>query len=56
MADLRVSVTLTFDTDTPPPALAMAVGQAVTAQVPDHLTGIDWYTFDLDDETEGAGG
>ncbi|WAZ20212.1 hypothetical protein STRCI_001313 [Streptomyces cinnabarinus] len=50
MPDRHVSVTLTFRTDAPPSALAMAVGAAITNHVPDALTSIVWHGFDLDEE------
>ena len=52
MTDRRVSITLTFATDTPPPAVAMAVGHTVTAHIPDRLDSINWTGFDLDEESD----
>lgn len=54
MPDRHVSVTLTFRTDAPPPAVAMSVGNAVTSEVPDTLTAITWHGFDLGEEAADA--
>ncbi|WP_304452885.1 hypothetical protein [Nocardiopsis sp. YSL2] len=53
MADHRVSVTLSFKTDSPPAALAMTVGHVVAQHVADPLAAIHWDTYDLDEDEEG---
>lgn len=56
MPDLRVSVTLTLATDTPPSTVALTVAQAIVDQVPHRLESITWNGFDLDDEDDDGGG
>ncbi len=50
MADRRVRVTLTFDTDAPPPAVAMSVGATVASEVPDPLIALTWHSCVPDEE------
>lgn len=53
MAEKHVSVTLTFATNANPADVAMSVGAAVTAEVADTLTGMNWHGFELGDSAEG---
>ncbi|WP_063735597.1 hypothetical protein [Streptomyces sp. RTd22] len=47
MTDRRVSISLTFDTDTPAPDVALAVTQAVHAHVPYPVEATHAHEFDL---------